>query len=348
VRRTLLSLTIAICAAATAQATDRSRVDQIRERLENANLWRDHVMVVGHRGGGMDGWKSRYPENSIAAVENAIALGAEMVELDVRLSRDGVLIVFHDSWLDRTTDCTGEVEERTLAELRTCHLVVEATGVTTSEVVPTLSEMFSVVKGRILVNIDNKVEADALPAIARQAREAGVADQIVIKANLWNAQRIADVKAVMRGVGPDILFMPIIADDAVRDAGFLETATSAFAADAAELIIWHREGEPLTSNGGPLFAAKARAVASRGDWHLWVNTYAIANKPGGMLAGGRGDELATLASVPHEAYGFWIDRGATIIQTDEPTALIEWLTDNGYRVPYAAVRQPVAALAPSN
>ena len=76
-------------------------------------------------------------------------------------------------------------------------------------------------------------------------------------------------------------------------------------------------------------------MAARGDWHLWVNTYAIANKAGGMLSGGRGDELATLADFPAATYGFWVDRGATIIQTDEPAAAIEWLTANGFRVPYA-------------
>lgn len=315
-------------------AADSTRVEQIKERLENANLWRDHVMVVGHRGGGMDGWKSRFPENSVAAVENAITLGVEMVELDVRKSRDGMLVVFHDSWLNRTTDCAGEVKTYTLVELRECRLVIETTRRPTAETVPTLAEMFAVVKGRILVNVDNKLSEDVLPEIAEEARRAGVADQIVVKANLWNANRIADMKALMGRIGGDIRFMPIVADDAVRDAIFLEKVTAAFSANAAELINWHREGDPPTVDGGPLFGAKARAVASRGDWHLWVNTYAIANKPGGMLAGGRGDELATLASTPGQAYGFWIDRGATIIQTDEPTALIEWLTANGYRIPY--------------
>ena len=102
-----------------------------------------------------------------------------------------------------------------------------------------------------------------------------------------------------------------------------------------ELIAWHRAGEAMTADGGPLFDAKARAVAARGDWHLWVNTYAIVNKAGSMLSGGRGDELARLADFPAETYGFWVDRGATIIHTDEPALAIEWLTANGFRVPYA-------------
>ncbi len=65
-----------------------------------------------------------------------------------------------------------------------------------------------------------------------------------------------------------------------------------------------------------------------------MNTYAIVNKAGGFLAGGRGDELAVAASLPAEVYGFWVDRGVTIIQTDEPRAAIAWLDANGYRVPY--------------
>jgi glycerophosphoryl diester phosphodiesterase len=77
-------------------------------------------------------------------------------------------------------------------------------------------------------------------------------------------------------------------------------------------------------------------VAARGNWHLWVNTYAIVNKAGGFLAGGRGDELAVAASMPAESFGFWVDRGATIIQTDEPQAAIAWLEGAGYRVPYAS------------
>ena len=129
--------------------------------------------------------------------------------------------------------------------------------------------------------------------------------------------------------------MPIIADDAVRDTAFLETASSAFSADAVELIAWHRAGEPMTADGGPLFGAKARAVAARGDWHLWVNTYAIVNKAAACCRAGAATNWRRVADFPDEAYGFWVDRGATIIQTDEPKAAIEWLEANGYRVPYA-------------
>ncbi|HTV71035.1 MAG TPA: glycerophosphodiester phosphodiesterase, partial [Rhizobiaceae bacterium] len=146
-----------------------------------------------------------------------------------------------------------------------------------------------------------------------------------------------EAKRIIGGIDRDVVFMPIVADDAVRDVGFLETVTTTFAADAVELIHWRVGNEPMTRDGGPLFGARARAVAARGDWHLWVNTYTIVNKAAGMLSGGRGDELAVYADVPEETFGFWVERGATLIQTDEPRAAIEWLAANGYRRPYDSV-----------
>ncbi|BCH33669.1 glycerophosphoryl diester phosphodiesterase [Mesorhizobium sp. L-8-10] len=321
-------------AALSSPVSAQTRVDAIKERLEHANQWRDHVMVVAHRGGGLQAGKSRFPENSAAAVEDAIALGAEMIEIDVQKSKDGVYVVLHDSWLDRTTTCKGELVERSMTELASCRLVVEGTGVATAETVPTLADMFAVTKDRILVNIDNKLDPGELPGIVAVARGMGMADQLVIKQNLWNAEKVAEARRIVEAAGPGVTFMPIIADDAVRETAFLESATRAVSANAVELIHWREAGQPMTGDGGPLFGARARAVAARGDWHLWVNTYAIVNRTGGMLSGGRGDELAVAAGFPEQSYGFWVDRGATMIQTDEPAAAIGWLTENGYRRPY--------------
>jgi glycerophosphoryl diester phosphodiesterase len=314
-------------------SAESGRISEIRDRLQHANRWRDHVMVVVHRAGGMEAGRTKFPENSIAGVRHAISIGAEMVEIDLQKSHDGVYVVFHDTGLNRSTTCVGELAERTVAELKTCRLVTEGTGAVTSETVPTLAEMLSVTKDNILVNIDNKLEPEDLPKIVEVARGLGMADQLVIKANLFNDERVAALRGLVETAGQGVIFMPIIADDAVRDTGLLERFSGAFAPDAVELINWRGDGG-MTRDGGPLFGTRARAVAIRGDWHIWVNTYGIVNKAGGFLSGGRGDELATLAGVPEEAYGFWVDRGATMIQTDEPTAAIEWLEKNGFRVPY--------------
>jgi glycerophosphoryl diester phosphodiesterase len=70
-------------------------------------------LVFAHRGG-----SALAPENTIAAFDNGLALGADGLELDVHLSRDGVVVVHHDRLLDRTTTLRGPVAERTADELR--------------------------------------------------------------------------------------------------------------------------------------------------------------------------------------------------------------------------------------
>jgi glycerophosphoryl diester phosphodiesterase len=69
-------------------------------------------LVYAHRGG-----SALAPENTLAAFDHAIALGVDGLELDVHLSRDGVVVVHHDALLDRTTDATGPIAEHTAAEL---------------------------------------------------------------------------------------------------------------------------------------------------------------------------------------------------------------------------------------
>ncbi|MFS9598899.1 hypothetical protein, partial [Klebsiella variicola] len=88
--------------------------------------------------------------------------------------------------------------------------------------VSTLAELLVVTRGRILVNVDNKLGTDALPGIIAEARALGMAEQVVVKENIWNDARIAEVGVALRAAGKGFQFMPIIADDAVRDAAFVE------------------------------------------------------------------------------------------------------------------------------
>lgn len=71
------------------------------------------IRVIGHRGAA-----AFAPENTLPSFEHAIEVGADAVELDVQCSADGHVVVIHDPTLERTTDGTGSVENRTLAELR--------------------------------------------------------------------------------------------------------------------------------------------------------------------------------------------------------------------------------------
>lgn len=315
---------------------EASHAGMIRERLSDANRWRDHVMVVAHRAGWKENGRVVRAENSKAAIDHSASLSVEMVELDVRRTLDGALVVMHDATLERTTTCKGAVAEQSLVTLRTCRLMVEGTGIVTDEPVPTLAEMLLHAKGRILVNIDNKLEPEDLVEIVATARRLDMTDGILIKTAIWNDERLERARSVMTAIGPDVAFMPILADDAVKDTAFVARVARAFNAPAAEMINWRRDAaEPLTASGGPLFSPRARAAAIRGNFHMWINTYPITDRPEGMVAGGRGDGLAWSQGQTGAVYGFWIDRGATIIQTDEPKAVIGWLEGQGLRQSYA-------------
>jgi glycerophosphoryl diester phosphodiesterase len=71
-----------------------------------------HPLLLGHRGA-----PAAVPENTLASLHRAVDLGADGVELDVRLSRDGVPVVIHDETVDRTTSGRGRVDSHTAAEL---------------------------------------------------------------------------------------------------------------------------------------------------------------------------------------------------------------------------------------
>ena len=329
-----LALVASLALASAAGAADASRAGQILARLANANQWRDHVMIVAHRGGWKENGRIVTAENSVAGVNASIALGVEIVELDVQASRDGHFVVMHDTWLDRTTTCRGLVVEHTLAQLKACRIVIEGTGAVTDERVATLAEMLAVTKDRVLVNIDNKLGPGSIAGMVAVARSVGVEDQVILKENIWNTERLSQVRRLVSDAGDGFHFMPIVADDAVRDPRFVETVSATMASSVVEMINWRNAEEGMTPTGGALFSPRTRAVSTRVNCPLSVNAYPILNKPSGYLAGGRGDELAVSSGQPQEVFGFWVDRGATIIQTDEPKAAIAWLETNGYRRPY--------------
>jgi glycerophosphoryl diester phosphodiesterase len=96
-------------------------------------------LIVAHRGA-----SSSQPENTLSAFDAALALGCPVVELDVRLSADGVAVVMHDPDVSRTTDGTGYVHELTVGQLGA--LNAGTTGDPAG--VPTLAEVLELVSGR--------------------------------------------------------------------------------------------------------------------------------------------------------------------------------------------------------
>lgn len=109
------------------------------------------VFMVGHRG------TVRFaPENTLTAFDKAIAMGARIVEMDVRMTADGHFVVMHDARVDRTTDGAGAVSDMTLAEIKALDAGSWFGAEFAGERVPTLAEALKHVKGRAGVDIDFK------------------------------------------------------------------------------------------------------------------------------------------------------------------------------------------------
>lgn len=111
----------------------------------------EHILVTAHRSA-----HQKYPENSLAAMHEAIAIGVDIIELDVRQTKDGRLIIMHNPTVDHTTNGKGEVSSYTYAELRKLRLLFD--GKPTDQQVPTLEEALQTTKGRIMVDIDFKLD----------------------------------------------------------------------------------------------------------------------------------------------------------------------------------------------
>ena len=97
-----------------------------------------------------------FPENSIVAIKEAIRLGADIIEVDVRETKDGVLVIMHDKTLDRTTTGKGLVADMTYDQLQQLFLLHN--GEPTMEKIPTFKEVLNLVKGKVMLDIDYKAE----------------------------------------------------------------------------------------------------------------------------------------------------------------------------------------------
>ena len=285
-----------------------------------------HIFVVAHRGC----W-SAAPENSVAAMEACIRLGVKAVEIDVQMTGDGELIVFHDTTLKRMTPSWGYVSDKTLAELRELRLY-ERDGspaqqffrpLTTKEPIATLEEVFEVSHGKLMINLEVKSNAGAnfqrtFDASVALAREMGVEEQVFWKIpSRQRGQSIADLPADLNyrdANAEDLSFVaPIIWQSSrpftTQISDFNDTEVRVFEIIADDLDYW------TTGADGRIIGSDQNRYMMIGVLPRW--------------SAGLSDDRA-LAS-PDEIWGRMLELGADMIMTDRPEQLIEYLESVGKR-----------------
>jgi glycerophosphoryl diester phosphodiesterase len=190
-------------------------------------------LKIAHRG-----YSARYPENTLPAFEKAIEAGADMIEFDVHLSRDGELVVIHDDRIDRTSDGTGRVVDQTLAELRRFSY---NNGMPEQGFVgiPTLEEVIDLAGNRAMLNIEIKNCPIRHPGIEKRIVDLldrkGFRDRVVVSS--FDHRALAEMKRIAGDVKTGMLYNAVwikFADE-VRALGVHSIHPSLDAAEGGQL-----------------------------------------------------------------------------------------------------------------
>lgn len=122
------------------------------------------VLITAHRG-----VHNECPENSLTSFRKGIELGIDIIEMDIRHTKDDSLVIMHDRTVDRTTNGKGAVSDLTFEEIRKLRL--KYNGSETQEQVPTLEEALMVARGKVMIDLD--VKTDRFAAIMKVVKRTG-------------------------------------------------------------------------------------------------------------------------------------------------------------------------------
>ena len=159
--------------------------------------------IIGHRGGA-----AGYPENTLINFKRAVELGADGVEFDVQLSKDGEIVVIHDELIDRTMTGTGLVKDHTLQELKEMSAGEFYSADFKEEKIPTLREVLEIVKDLEVINIELK---NYLPypkleeKVLKLVEEFDIREKVIISS--FNHYSLQKVKKMQPEINTGALLM---------------------------------------------------------------------------------------------------------------------------------------------
>lgn len=246
-------------------------------------------LVSGHRGVGGD-LGVIAPENTLASVFAAVALGVDFIETDPRATKDGALVNMHDTSVDRTTSGEGEVSDMLLADIQA--LAIDAgdlPGDFSCERVPTIEEVLTAAKGKIHVLLDAN-KTDRVDLIVEAVQKTGTLEWAIF--DTGSVEKIDEALAIE----PALHTMIRVADEAA-----LGSELAHFAAHPPVIVEIHDGGTPQK------LAAAIHAAGHRALYDTFVT-----------------DVAAALDDDPSH-YAPLFDAGMDIAQTDRPDLVLRHL-----------------------
>jgi glycerophosphoryl diester phosphodiesterase len=281
------------------QKTSQQILNQLKNPKPNS------VLVVAHR----SDWRNA-PENSIDAMKRAIEMGVDIIELDVRKTKDGKLIVMHDFTLDRTSNGKGLISETMYDSIAKLFLK-DGIGIVRTNKIPTLAEAMLFVKDKpVLVNLDKAY--DCIPETYKVLVETGTVDQGLFK----GSETVEVLNERYPEIMPKIHYMPMVWDITHTDKRKISNEpipyTQNFLKKSNPIAF-----EVIFDNQKPPVFELIKSIRDAKKT-VWINTLWDS------ICAGYTDEKAL--ENPDANWGEMIKWGANVIQTDRPKELIDYLS----------------------
>lgn len=258
------------------------------------------IQVTAHRGD----WRNA-PENSVRAFQYAAAMGVDIVELDLKKTKDGVVVIMHDETINRTTNGKGKPSDFTFEEIRKFGLR-NGLGRVTNNQIPTLKEVMLALKGSgVKVNLDKSY--DVYNEAYAVLKETGTIKQAIFKSDVT----YAELKARYPQLIDSIIYMPVVSLDKPEAKQVIVDYLKNMKPYAFELNFTKDTSAVLKDNK---FITKTGAK-------VWINSLWAS------LNAGHDDDTAVEDGNKKDSWDWIIAHGATIIQTDRPKLMIEYLKE---------------------
>ncbi len=242
----------------------------------------DKIMICAHRG-----QHENAPENSLLSITNAINQGVRMVELDVRQTKDGELVLMHDATIDRTSNGSGEIDEMTLQELQQFNLFKDD-GTITSEIIPSLREVLTLARGEIYIDIDIDNNKAPYTKVYQLVKQYGMLNQV-----MFYSSEFADINGLLQ-LDSNVYAMPIIRND--NDFNSYDNSS-------LSINIMHYNNTT--------FISELVSAGKQNGWYIFKNAYVNSDDSPTTDANGQ--------------INIVIDLEGDIIQTDYPTQVKNFL-----------------------
>lgn len=265
------------------------------------------ILVVAHRGacGG------NIPCNTIASYNIALKQGADMIEIDVDMSVDGKLYIFHPGMEKPHLGHNRAIREMVSTDIETLRFN-NMDETPTQFGLNTLDEVLEEFKGRCYINVDKFW--DHPEPIAKAIQRHGMQEQILVKSTVQ-----PNVLSILKELAPDLCFMPIVSSEHPMHEELLESGIRYVGVE----VLFDKETDEVCQ---PEFLSRMH----KDGILVWAN--AIIYNYLAQLTAGHSDDTA-LTKDEQEGWGWLADRGFDLIQTDWPLMLSEYLnrTNRLYR-----------------